>query len=168
MHCKHLWVNACFAAAFCIPMVVSGATLSKTDTQFMKMAAQVNMTEAHIGQMAQTHASAQNVKDFGKTLSDEHTTSYEGLSVLANKTGEEIPKALAKNATVNRLDHLKGKSFDRAFVQNEVQDHKTALAAFKKEAEHGDNPDVKAWAQSMIPKLEGHLQAAENLEKQAK
>jgi putative membrane protein len=160
--------NACCAAAFCVPVILSGATLSKTDTQFMKMAAQVNMSEAHIGQMAQTHASAQSVKDFGKTLSDDHTTSYEGLSVLANKTGEEIPKALAKNATVTRLDHLKGKSFDRAFMQGEVQSHKTALAAFQKEADHGDNPDVKAWAQSMIPKLQGHLQTAENLEKQAK
>lgn len=168
MHCKHFWMSACCMAAFCVPMVASGATLSKTDTQFMKMAAQVNMTEAHIGQMAQTQGSAQNVKDFGKTLSDDHMASYGGLSALANKTGGDIPKALAKNATVTRLKTLKGKSFDRAFMQDEVQDHKTALAAFKKEAEHGDNPDVKAWAQSMIPKLEGHLQAAENLQKSAK
>lgn len=67
--------------------------------------------------------------------------------------------------------HLKGNSFDRAFAQDEVQSYKTAIAAFKKEADHGENPDVKAWAKKMIPTLEGHLETAEKLamvEKKAK
>jgi putative membrane protein len=60
---------------------------------------------------------------------------------------------------------MKGVSFDHAFLVDEVQSHKTALATFKSEAEKGDNPDVKAWAKSMIPTLEGHLKTAENLAK---
>jgi len=53
----------------------------------------------------------------------------------------------------------------RIWVITEVQSHKATLAAFKNEAEHGDNADVKAWAQTVIPTVEAHLQTAENLAK---
>ena len=156
------------AALFSMPCVVRAATLSKTDIQFMKMAAKANMTEAHLGQMAEKQATDQGVKDFGKKLSADHTTSYEQLTVLANKTGEPIPKAIEHDQTIDRLATLKGKSFDRAFIQDEVQSHKAAVAAFKNEAEHGEDADVKAWANSMVPILEGHLQTVENLAKMEK
>ena len=129
------------------------------------MAADTNMAEAHMGQMAQEQASAQKVKDYGQTLSKDHTSSYEALSVLATKTGTSIPKALPPDRNVSRLAHLKGSSFDHAFAQEEVQMHRSAMVAFKREAEHGTDPDVKAWAQSQLPTLEGHLQAAQDLTK---
>lgn len=159
---KYMVTAVSCATLFGIPML-QGSTLSKADIRFMKMAAETNMTEAHLGQMAEAQASDQSVKDFGKTLSNDHTTAYESLTVLANKTGETLPKAIGHNVTIQRLTHLKGKAFDRTFAQDEVQSHKTVLATFKTEAEHGDDPDVKAWAKSMIPTLEGHLKAAESL-----
>jgi hypothetical protein len=42
------------------------------------------------------------------------------------------------------------------------------IAAFKNEAEHGENADIKAWAKNMIPTLEGHLETAERLVAQEK
>lgn len=148
-----------------VPMLLPAFGLSKTDAQFMKKAAEANMTEAHLGQMAEAQASQQSVKDFGQTLSKDHTSAYESLTILANKMGEAIPKAIGRDQTIERLMHLKGSAFDRAFSQDEVQSHKGAIALFKNEAEHGENADVKAWAKSMIPTLEGHLQTAESIAK---
>ena len=153
------------AALLSVPVILRGSALSKADMQFMKKAAEANMTEAHLGQMAEAQASQQSVKDFGQTLSKDHTSAYESLTVLANKTGETIPKAIRRNKSIERLMHLKGKAFDRAFTQDEVQSHKNAIALFKREAEHGEDADVKAWAKTMIPTLEGHLRTAENLAK---
>ncbi len=146
--------------------VLQGFTVSQADSRFMKMAAKANMTEAHLGQMAEAQASHKAVKDFGQTLSMDHTNAYEALTVLANKTGEAIPKAIEHHRTIESLKHLRGKAFDRAFTQDEIQSHKAAIAAFRKEAEHGENPDVKAWAKTVIPTLEGHLRTAETLAKQ--
>lgn len=151
-----------------IPVLLYGGSLSKSDAQFMNMAAKANMTEAHLGQMAEAQAAKKEIKDFGQKLSDDHTSAYEALTVLANKTGDNIPKAITRTKTIDSLAHLKGKSFDRAFLTDEVQSHKTVLAAFKNEAEHGENPDIKAWAKNMIPTLEGHLQTAETLAKAGK
>lgn len=145
---------------------LKGAALDKVDASFMTRAARASMTEAHLGQMAETHASKQAVKDFGQQLSKDHTVAYEGLSVLSNKTGEAIPKAIGHDHTIEHLSHLKGHSFDREFLLDEVQSHKAALATFKTEAEKGENADVKAWAKSMIPTLEAHLKTAEDLARQ--
>ena len=151
-----------------VPGLLGAATLSKSDAAFMKAAAKANMTEAHLGQMAEAQAARQDVKDFGQKLSKDHTTAYEGLTVLANKTGEEIPKAIGHDQTIAHLTHMKGASFDHAFLADEVQSHKSALATFKNESEKGENPEVKAWAKSMIPTLEGHLKTAEDLARHSK
>jgi putative membrane protein len=159
-------VSCC--ALFSVPLLLQAAALGKADAQFMNMAARASMTEAHLGQMAEAQARQLGVKDFGSQLSKDHTSAYEELSVLANKTGKSIPKAIGHDKTIERLTHLKGNRFDRAFLLDEVQSHKSAIAAFKSEAEHGENADVKAWAQTMIPTLQGHLQTAESLAKQEK
>lgn len=140
--------------------------MSKTVVQFMNMAARANMKEAHLGQMAEAQARQQGVKDFGKSSRRITRAAYEGLTVLASKTGETIPKAIKPDKTISSLAHLKGNSLDRAFLTDEVQSHKTVIAAFKNEAEHGENVDVKAWAKAVIHTLEEHLQTAENLSKQ--
>jgi putative membrane protein len=163
----HKYIVAAFGCAALLgaPVLLQGAALSKTDARFMKMAAVTNMTEAHLGQMAEAQGAEQGVKDFGQKLSDDQTKAYEGLTEIANKTGERIPKAIGHEATIAQLANLKGNRFDRAFLLDEVHAHRTAIAEFRNEARHGENADVKTWAQNMIPTLESHLQTAESLEK---
>jgi putative membrane protein len=145
------------------------ATLSNADKQFMKMAADANMTEAHVGQMAQDQGATDAVKDFGKTLVGDHTKAYQDLQAVATKTGENIPDGIdvKRMPAVESLAKLKGPAFDRAFARYEVQDHQKAIAAFKREADKGENADVKAYAQTTLPTLESHLKQAQELEKPA-
>jgi putative membrane protein len=63
---------------------------------------------------------------------------------------------------------LKGESFDHEFVRDEVAAHRQAIAAFKREAQHGQDADVKAYASKTIPVLEKHLKLAENCLKPAR
>ena len=92
------------------------------------------------------------------------------VTALSGKTGVSIPKGIdaAKVPSLEPLLHLKGDRFDRAFARDEIAAHRRALAAFKREAEHGQDADVKAYASSMIPTLEKHLQLAEECSKAAK
>lgn len=125
------------------------------------------MTEAHEGQMAEDHAARSDVKDFGKTLVQDHTASYTQLSQLAAKTGAAIPKGInvSQNRDIVQLGRLKGASFDRQFARDEVAAHRQLLAAFKREAQRGHDAEVKAYASRMIPTLEKHLQLAEQCAK---
>ena len=134
------------------------------------MAAKTDMTEANEGQIAESQAGRADVKDLAKTLVQDHTQSYEHLTALAAKTGISIPTGInsGKIPEIQQLVHLKVPRFDRQFDTNEIADHRRAIAAFKREATHGQDADVKAYATSMIPVLEKHLQLAEQCARAAK
>lgn len=141
----------------------ASAAMSSADKQFIIMAARTDMIEAHEGQIAEQQAGKAEVKDMAKMLVEDHTGDYMRLSVLAARTGVSIPKGInaAKDRNIEQLARAKGAGFDRLFTREEVADHKQALAAFKRESARATDSDVKAYATSMIPVLEKHLQKAE-------
>lgn len=149
--------------ALLIPVGMAAASLSKADRQFMDAAARADMIEAHEGQMAANKASQDSVKTFAQTLVQDHTTSYSDLSQLAAKTGTPIPKGIntAKDPAIGRLARLKGSGFDHQFTRDEIAAARQNLAMFKREAAHGQDADVKAYAAKMLPVLEKDLHAAE-------
>jgi putative membrane protein len=63
------------------------------------------------------------------------------------------------------LAHLKGANFDRQFSRDEIAAHRQAIIVFKREAEHGQDAAVKAYAAKMVPVLEKHLHLAEDCAK---
>jgi len=156
------------SCTFCGALLAAQTSASNNmDKTFLDMAADTNMTEAHLGQMAEADASATSVRDFGRKLARDHTNAYESLTELASKVGVNIPKGIdvQRDRSVEELARLKGDQFDGSFLRNEVRDHEAALAAFRREAEHGHDAAVKAYASKMVPVLEDHLHIAQRLEK---
>ena len=90
------------------------------------------------------------MKDFGQTLVKDHTKAYQELTALESKLGQTIPKGIniRRDRAVGQLAGLKGKRFDGPFLRDEVRDHERAIAAFKREAQRGQDPEVKAYATS--------------------
>jgi len=162
------------AATVCLTLVGGptawAATPSNVDKQFMVAAAKMNMIEAHEGQMAENQGATDGVKELGKTLKQDHTQAYQQLQALASKTGVSIPDGInsAKIAAVEQLQNLKGAAFDRAFARDEITAHRQAIAEFKREADRGTDPDVKAYARQTISVLEKHLSLAEQCAKSGK
>ena len=165
---KSFWVAVSCSVLTCgILQAQQPASLNATDRQFLKMAAEGNMMEVHAGKMAEAQASSDAVKDFAKTLEQDHTKSYNELAEVANKAGESIPKGIhaGRDKSMQQLTHLKGKQFDRTFVRHEIQDHQKTIAAFEREAKQGQNPDLMSYAQQSLPVLQKHLQEAQMLAK---
>ncbi len=165
---KKVVIAVSCSVLFIAPVVLPGRTLSNVDAHFLRMAARVNLEEAHLGEMAEHQASAPEVKNFGQELSNDHTTAYDELSGLARETGEKIPATLGDDKEVNQLMRLDGTQFDSVFLRQQIEANKSVIALFKNEAEHGENADVRDWAKNMIPTLEGHLQTAERLAAEVK
>ncbi len=140
---------------------------ANSDQQFVDKAAQIDMTEAHLGQVAADKASAQDVKDFAQMLVTDHTNDYTQLGMVASKAGLTVPKGIdaQHNKMMAPLEKLKGAAFDRQFAREMVSGHEKAIAEYKKEAADSQNADLKAYANQTLPTLEKHLQAARDLEK---
>ena len=60
----------------------------------------------------------------------------------------------AKGALVGCLP---GKTFDSQYVSSQLDGHKETLALFEKEAQSGQNPELKALAVRAIPVIERTL-----------
>jgi putative membrane protein len=163
-----LFISLLIGAAVCCA-APSEKSAKKSDEAFLSMAAEADMTIAHIGKEAEDRGANEKIKDFGKTLVQDHTSDYESLTELASKTGDAIPKGIdrADYRTAAAMEHYKGKTFDHAFLTNESAEHQKLVHAFKEEAAHGANPAIKAYATKALPTIEKHLHDAQDLLKQS-
>ncbi len=145
---KQILIAGCYSVLLTVPVFAQSTKLSPRDKEFLKMAAVSNMTEAHLGEMAEGKAAKTGIKDYGQMLVKDHTKDYQELTVLDSKLGLTIPKGInvRRDKAVEKLADLKGKRFDGQFLREEVQDHERTLAVFKREAQRGQDPDVKAYA----------------------
>jgi putative membrane protein len=151
---------------FAKPKAKQAGKTAMTDQQFVDFAAQTDMTEANLGQVAQDKG-GQAVKDFGQNLRSDHTSDYNQLTEAAQKANLTVPGAIdaEHNKTIDGLDKLKGAAFDHRFAREMVAGHEHAVAVYKKEAEDAQDPNLKAYAQQALPTLQKHLDDAKQLEK---
>src|ERR1700761_5375392 len=122
----------CCAVACAPAFAQAGAAAANPDQKFVDMAAQTDMTEAHLGQLAETNASSQAVKDYASMLVSDHTKDYTQLSMIATKAGLTVPKGLdaQHEKIVAPFEKLKGAAFDKRYSHQMVVGHTAAYAAY--------------------------------------
>ena len=167
---KRTLIGLFCSTVICLPILAQhkkAAAEPMSDQDFVEMAAQTDMTEAHLGKMAADQADSQAVKDLAQMLVTDHTNDYTQLSNIAGKAGLTVPKGIDEkhNKMIALFEKLKGKAFDRRYTHEMVLGHEGALAAYKKESTDGQNADLKAYASQTLPTLEKHLSAAKDAEK---
>jgi putative membrane protein len=143
----------------------AAAPAALTDQQFIDMAAQTDMLEAHLGQMAADQASRQEVKDYAQMLVTDHTADYQQLNALAAKDNFTVPKGLDDEhyKMVVPFEKLKGAAFDTRYIREMIEGHTKAIAVYTREASDAQNPDVKSYASATLPTLQKHLDGAKDL-----
>ena len=162
----------CAAPAFAQqkPAPASKTTAAKqqgSDQKFVMEAAKGGMAEVELGKLAQDKGQSEQVKSFGKRMVDDHGKANDELQTLARNKSITLPSDLdpRDKALKDRLSKLSGPSFDRAYMNAMLQDHRKDVSAFKMEANAGKDPDVKAFASKTLPTLEDHLKLAQQTEK---
>jgi len=168
-----------FAAICCLALIAAPAFAQKkhahehaaatpmTDQQFIDMAAQTDMLEAHLGQMAANQASSDDVKTYAQMLVTDHTNDYQQLTEMAAKDNFTVPKGLDEehNKMIAPFDKLNGKAFDERYIHTMIEGHTKAIEVYTKESNDAQNPDVKSYAAATLPTLNKHLDDAKGLEK---
>ena len=139
-----------------------------SDQQFIDFAAQTDMVEANLGQLAATATSSQPVNDYAQMLVTDHTNDFHQLYDAAHQANLNMPNAIdvANNKTmIDPFQKLKGAAFDHRYVREMIAGHTKAIAIYKKEAADAQNPAVKSYAEDALPVLQKHLDGAKDLEK---
>ena len=158
------------AAATGSAMNSKASTISSGDRKFMEKAAEGGMAEVKLGQLAAQKASADQVKQFGQRMVDDHGKANDQLKQLASTKGVTLPTDLDKSTQreYDKLSKLSGADFDREYMKHMVSDHKKDVSEFKSEANKAKDADLKQFASSTLPTLEEHLNLAQSAEQVAK
>ena len=117
------------------------------------------MSEVELGQLAQQKAASPAVKDFGAMMVKDHTAANDKLKALAASKQVSLPDSpsVMQKATKTKLNMLSGDTFDKSYVKGMIEDHKTDIKEFQKEASQGKDPDATAFAAATLPTLQAHL-----------
>lgn len=131
----------------------------ENDAQFLVTAAEMNLKEIQLGQLAQQNGNATHVKELGKMMEDAHTKTYKELATIAENKMVVIPIAPTEQAeeACNTLKEKSGNDFDKSFADLMVNGHKDAIASYEKASADGKDPDIKNWAAATLPALRTHL-----------
>jgi putative membrane protein len=136
--------------------------LRRADSEFITAAAQGGLAEVEMGRVALQHGSNDAVKRFGQRMIEDHSKTTEELKGIASQKGIAVPSAvnIKQKAAMDRLSHLNGTAFDRAYMRDMIRDHREHAAWFHKEANHGVDPDLKGFAGRTLPTLQEDLRMA--------
>ena len=136
-----------------------------SDQDFISMAAQTDMLEAHLAQMAASRASSQDVKDYAQMLATDHTADYQQLQTMAAKDNLTVPTGLdaAHYKMAAPFEKLKGAAFDSRYKQTMIAGHTQAIGVYQKESTGAQSSDVKSYASATLPTLHKHLDGAKGL-----
>ena len=158
-----------FSASAQTPTAAENKKIKK-DLAFISDAAQGALMEVKLGQLAQTNALTPEVKTDALQMVTDHGKESEALTGLANKKTFSLPASLSSKMQkeYDELAKLNGTGFDKKYARNMIKDHKKDLCAFKREAKKGKDPDIRSWANNMIPQLEEHLNLWKDAYKAAK
>lgn len=157
------------ATAFILALTASASAhshangpLSHPDSSFMKNAAEDNLEEIKLGNMAEQQGSSETVKRFAKRMVDDHSKLNADLETLAARKSFTLPyrESASEKASDKPLDWKNGPDFDKAYISDMVEDHGKAAALFQAEIKNGKDSDVKALAAQQLPIIQDQIQSA--------
>jgi putative membrane protein len=139
--------------------------LSAADKLWLQTAISGDRFEIQGGQIAQTRAGSQAVKDYGSRLVADHTKSLKAAMALAKAHGVQIPRAPTPTQQweLRAIAGQSGAVFDTLYVDLETADHEQDIAEAHDEVSDGTNAGVRAEAKKELPTLVTHLKIARSL-----
>ena len=144
--------------------------VARSDRSFAAKVAMGSTNEVALSQLADSHASSDQVKSFAMMMVTDHQKLNAQLSDLAARKGIDISEAVAKGQKhgVESLEKKSGADFDKAYIKEMIKGHKETASVLKKEAADSKDSDLAQFATAALPTVLGHLQKAEEIESSMK
>jgi putative membrane protein len=132
------------------------------DSDYLVMAAEVDMKEIELGKLAQTKSTNADVKALGKMMVEAHTKAAAETKAFAAKKNITLPASLTEKVqdTYKDLNDKNGHDFDKAYADKMVEGHEKMIEKMEKASEKAEEADVRMWAANMLPVLRAHLEHA--------
>ena len=145
----------------------SGGVLGPADTYFVTQTSLGTPFQVDSGRLAESKGTTRAIRSYAMLMVSSHITVNNALlGILKNKTPAPPPTLLkAAYATmVSTLQHESGRTLDADYVRGQVNYQNGNVALYEYEIANGTDPDLKAFAQETLPKIQDHLARALRLQ----
>jgi len=134
---------------------------------FVNTAAASDAFEIESSKLALTNGSSASVKSYARKMIEAHTASTAKLKATTATLSPALTPDPALNAeqqqTIDQLKSLNGAAFDQAYIAAQAAGHQQTLDALKAYAATGDVPQLKTFANGLVPTVAAHLNMAKGL-----
>ena len=159
-----LFTSAAFAQA--------GGGAAPTDPQIVGVVTAADHIDIATARLALKKTKNDQVKQFAQQMIDDHTKLQQSVNDLGKKLGVKAePSAISKSlhtaaaAENKKLRGLKGKAFDKEYIDHEVAYHQQVIdAASKVLIPNAKNAELKSALEGAAPLLQGHLEHAKQIQ----
>jgi putative membrane protein len=144
---------------------IAQAAASDDDKQFLSMAAQSDMNEIKLSQLAEGKTANPKVKAFAHKMVSDHNMLEVKMKPFATAWGLTAPVGLDSDhqAIYEKLNGLSGADFDKAYMDAMAEDHHKALDAFTKEGDTTQDAKFKAAVLKGKTVVAAHTRIADGL-----
>jgi putative membrane protein len=146
---------------------------SVSEAEIAQIVQTTNQSEIEAAQLAKKKSTNKEVLAFANHMIKDHTKMDKQNAELAKKMNvQPDPNAVSTsmktgaNATLSSLQDLKGKEFDKAYIDQQVTMHKSVLENFDTTLiPNANTPELKDMLTTGRASVEQHLQHATELQK---
>ena len=143
-----------------------------SDPEVAHVAVTANSIDIDLAKLAQSRTGNRDVKQFATTMITDHSAVNAQATALATKLGvtpkdNEVSQSLLKGASEARavIEPLKGKAFDKAYIDREVAYHQAVIDALDTVlVPSTSNAELKKLLVDVRPAFEAHLAHAKKLQ----
>jgi len=132
------------------------------DMPFVHEASSSNLFEIRLGQLAQSNASNQAVKQFAQRMVADHNNLQNQLTSVASTGGQSFTPTMDSRHQnqINKLQSLTGAEFDRDYMNLMIRAHQRDVNNFQTQSQSANSSQVRALATNSLPVLQQHLSLA--------
>jgi len=145
----------------------AGSGLGPADTYFVTQTSLGTPFQVDSGRLAETRGTTQAIQGYAQLMVSSHITVNNALTAILKNKAPTPPPTLLKAAystMVSALQRESGQTFDADYVGGQVNYQRANAALYQYEIADGTDPDLKAFAQQTLPKIQDHLARALKLE----
>ena len=142
------------------------ATLNAVDFNFVGQANLGAPFQVDSGRLAETKGTSAAIRSYANLMVTSHIPVADAQNVILKRKNITPSNTLLHGAydpMISTLEADRRATFDRDYVNGQVEYQKGNTALLEQEIQNGTDPDLKEFARQTLPKIVDHLQRAETV-----
>lgn len=134
------------------------ADSSEHNAQFVVDAANGNLAEIRMAELALQKSSNKDIKEIAKMLQDDHTAALNDLKILASNKSISIPADVTDDTKqkLQKLTDEKPAAFDKEWTDKLMEKHMKTISDYEAALGTVTDQDIKNWINTVLPKIRAH------------